>query len=366
MQPRVAIVDGASFVLPYDQGLASGLARRGWQVAFFGSRTRYNENFLDALRSEPGVQVQAEAVSGTVSPRWRGLWAYAWLWAGVWRQRRQLDAVNLQFSVLWPLELPLLWLLRRRFVFTVHNAVPHGFAGRRHGPTRWLAALARRLVFASEATRSDFLRRYGPHHAAKSAVLPHGLLPLAPGLPVQPCTPRPAPEALVFWSTVKPYKGVELFRELARSPRWAAEGLPLEVWGAWDASLHPLRDELRTLGVKITDAYLDTAALQALFARNVLFVLPHRDASQSGALYTLLHHGCQFLCADSGDLGAFVRRFDLTGMMLRQRDTESTLACLQYLRAHSAAVADRFNRAQQQLQWAQALAGAEAAYGVGA
>jgi glycosyltransferase involved in cell wall biosynthesis len=218
-------------------------------------------------------------------------------------------------------------------------------------------------VFASAATRADFLQRYGAGFAAKSRLLPHGLLPLAPGQPLRPYGEFRPPQALVFWSTVKPYKGVELFLELARSPEWAARGLPLEVHGLWSPELHPLRDELRALGVTIVDGFLDAAALEALLARDVLFVLPHRQASQSGALYTLLHHGCLCLCADSGDLGELLRQHGLQALLLRERSAAAVLACLDALRAHAGALMHGLARAQQQLGWDAALAEAEAVYG---
>lgn len=369
---RIAIVDGASFVLPYDHGLVTGLVRRGYAVSFFGSRTRYNAEFLDAMRGDaaaregqPAQRMEAvdRAVSGTVAPRWRGVLAYAGLLFAVWRRRGEWARVNLQFSVLWPLELPLFALLRRRFVFTVHNAVPHGFSGQRHRPTLWLAGLARTLVFASQAVHDDFMRRYGTRHRAKSAVLPHGLLPLAPGLPAVPYQPRPGPQALVFWSTVRPYKGVELFAELARSEAWRAQGMALEVVGAWAPDLYPLRDELVGLGVTVVDDYLDADALQALLARNVVFVLPYRDASQSGALYTLLNHGALFLCTDVGDLGAFMRRFGLGALLLRARSADAVIACLATLRARPETVAALLDEAQRQSQWDSTLQGAAQAYG---
>jgi hypothetical protein len=364
--PHIAVLDGGSFVLPYDHGLVTGLVQRGWRVSFFGSRTRYSSEFLQALREYRGVQVIDEAISSSMVPRWHGVLGYIRLLATLWRQRRRFAAVNLQFSVLWPLELALLGLLRRRLVFTVHNAVPHGFKGRRHRPTQWLAALAQRLVFASETTRDDFLQRYGAHHAKRCAVLRHGLLPLAPHLAAVAYKPRAAPEALVFWSNVKAYKGVELFAELARSPQWRAQGLALEVYGRWAHELAPLRDELVGLGVKVADAYLDTAALQALLSRNVVFVLPYREASQSGALYTLLHHGCLFMCSDVGDLGAFMRRFDLQALMLRERSAAAVLACLQHVREHAGGVARAFSAAQDASNWRRTLSNAEAAYGIAA
>ncbi len=395
---RIAIVDGASFVLPYDHGLATGLARRGYEVSFFGSRTRYNQAFLDAMRAgaiavrhagsgdsavsdkraddqtsaanaagaaQPALRTEVVdlAVSGTVAPRWKGVLAYAGLLFTLWRRRREWARINLQFSVLWPLELPLFALLRSRFVFTVHNAVPHGFSGQRHRPTLWLAGLARTLVFASQAVHDDFMRRYGTRHRSKSTVLPHGLLPLAPGMPALPYQPRPAPQALVFWSTVRPYKGVELFAELARSEAWHAQGLALEVVGAWSPELHPLRDELLALGVTVVDDYLGATALQALLKRNVVFVLPYRDASQSGALYTLLHQGALFLCTDVGDLGAFMRRFGLGALLLRERSADAVIACLAHLRARPETVAALLDDAQRQSQWDSTLQGAAQAYG---
>jgi glycosyltransferase involved in cell wall biosynthesis len=357
----VAIIDGGSFVLPYDHELALGLVRRGHAVDFHGSRTRYNGEFLDDLRRQPGVRVFDRAISGSVAPRWRGALAYAALWLGVWRRRRRYAAINLQFSVLWPLELPFAWLLRRRLVFTVHNAVPHGHRGLRHRPTGWIAALAQRLVFVSSSTRDDFLRRYGAHHAARAVLLPHGLLPPAPGVPCVLYAPRPAPQALVFWGTVKPYKGVELLAELARSPAWQATGMTLEVHGKWDRALHPLRDELIALGVTLRDSYLDATALQTLLAREVLFILPYTQATQSGALYTLLHQGCRFLCADSGDLGDFMRRFGLQGLLLQERSAGAVIECLPQVSA--AATLQALQHAQAQMQWDATLADAAQAYG---
>ncbi len=363
---HIAVVDGGSFVLPYVHGLVLALRGRGHRVTVYASRTRYNAAFLDALRTAEGVEVVEAGVSRSVAPRWRGVPAYVALLFTLWRRRRTYSVINLQFSVLGALELPLWWLLRRRLVYTVHNAVPHGHAGERHGPTGWIAGLARTLVFPSRYTRNDFMRRYGERFAARSQVLPHGLLPLAPGDAPVPYPPCPAPTALVYWSTVKPYKGIELFAALARSPEVRAEGLALEVHGAWAPELAGLKSELMSLGVRVNDAYLDAPALRQLFARNAVFLLPYRGASQSGALYTLLHHGCTMVCADAGDLGSFMRRFGLTGLLLSERSAAAVLTCLDYLQQHTATVQRAFAAAQAQNQWDVALAAAAAAYEPGA
>ena len=359
---RVALVDGGSFVLPYDYQLAATLAGEGVEVEFHGSRTRYNGELLEAMRRLPGVTVRDRALSSTVAPRWRGALGYLALWLALcWRQRRY-DAVNLQFSAGWPLELPFLWALRRRLVFTVHNAVPHGFTGQRHGPTERIARLARTLVFVSRFSMEDFISRYGEGFRAKSRLLGIGLMPVVPGLPPVPYRPAPPPEALVYWSTVKPYKGVELFAELARSKRLRDAGLGLEIHGAWASELAPLKAELAGLGVRIEDGYLDPPRLLQLLERNVVFLLPYREATQSGALFSLLHHGRVFLCSDVGDLGDFLRRFGLQALLLEGRSADAVAEALERLRRDPAGIAAALQRAQDASAWSRTNAGIAAVY----
>lgn len=362
MTQHIAIVDPGSFVLPYDYQLVQALAARGDEVHFFGSITRFNGEFLDAMRGLRGVTVHARAISSSVASRMRGALAYAaQLLALLWHARRY-GVVNLQFSGAWWAEWVVFGLLRHKFVFTVHNAVPHGFGGVQHAPTRRLAQLARALVFVSEATRDDFLARYGEAFRAKASVLPHGLLPVTPQAPRVPYGPGGAPRALVFWGRVQPYKGVELFADLARSAELRRRGLALAVYGAWASELHSLRDALRAEGVAICDEYLSDEQLLALLAQDAVFLLPYQRASQSGALYALLHHGRVFFCTDTGDLGAFMRRHGLEGLLLRDRSAEAVLACLDHLAQHRDEVMQALARAQAALGWGHLLAATGQAY----
>ena len=359
---RVAIVDGGSFVLPTDYQLTKVLAEQGIEVDFFGSRTRYNGEFLAAMKALPGVVVHEYSVSGSVAPRWRGALAYFRLLVDLWRRRHRYDAIDLQFSAWWPIEMPFWWALRKRLVYTVHNAVPHGFAGRRHAPTERIAGLARSLVFVSRFSHDDFIARYGEAFRTRSQVFTLGLSPVVPGLAPVPYARAGRPEALVYWSTVKPYKGIELFAELARSPRIRALGVGLEIYGAWAPGLHGLRDEIAALGVRIDDGFLDAPRLLQLLSRNVVFVLPYREATQSGALFSLLHHGRVFICADVGDLGDFMRRFGLEALLMKDRTADAVADCLDRLAGDEAALVQAFQRAQDASSWARTTAGIAAAY----
>jgi len=359
---RVALIDGGSFVLPYDYQLAETLATQGVEVEFHGSRTRYNGELLEAMRRLPGVAVHDRALSRTVAPRWRGALGYLALWWSLWLRRDRFDAFNLQFAAGGPLELLFLRALRKRLVFTIHNAVPHGFSGRRHAPTERIARLARTLVFVSQFSHDDFIARYGEVFRAKSKVLAIGCTPVVPGLPPVPYRPAGPPEALVYWSTVKPYKGVELFAELARSPRIREAGLGLEIHGAWAPELAGLRSELQALGVHIEDGYLDAPQLLRLLARNVVFLLPYREATQSAALFSLLHHGRVFVATDVGDLGDFLRRFGLEALLLEERSADAVADALVRLRSDPAGIATALQAAQDASAWSITNAGIAAIY----
>lgn len=355
MSSCIAIVDPGSFILPYDFQLVKALAEQGGLVDFYGSKTRYNAEFLEAMPHLPGVNVRAGSISSTVASRWRGALAYVGLLTTLLWNARRYVTVNLQFSGFWPAEWLVFLLLRSKFVFTVHNAVPHGFVALRHRPTQWLASLARSLVFVSQATHDDFMRRYGDVFRAKASVLPHGLLPVAPQCEVVPYDESTRPRSLVFWSTVKPYKGVELFADLARSDEISQRGLLLTVYGAWADELGALRKELIGLGVAVHDEYLDQAQLLDLLAQDAVFLLPYQQASQSGALYSLLNHGCLFICSDVGDLGAFMRSHGLQGLLLRERSARAVVECLRFIDENREQVMAAFSRAQAAFRWDQLL-----------
>lgn len=362
---RIAVVDGASFVLPYDLQLVCALARAGAPVSFFGSETRYNGHLLERMRTQAGAELHTARVSRSVAPRWVGVPAYLGLLWRLWRQRRRYTIVNLQFAPAGWLELPLWWLLRRQLVLTVHDPVPHDHAARRHGPTGALASWARHVVFASPFARNEFLRRYGTRHAAKCVVMPHGLLPLDASEAPHPPQALHQPQALVFWGNVDAYKGVDLFEALAADPRLRRRGLRLEVHGRWTPALRPLAARLTEAGVEVHDRFLDDDALRALMARPVLFLLPYRRASQSGALYALLHQGCTMLCSDVGDLGDFMRRHGLPELLLSERSAQAVLDAIDRLAAASADVQRKLRLAQQSCDWDEALRAVAAVYGLG-
>jgi len=360
---RMALVDFGSHVVFYDYYLAKGLVNLGHQVVYFGSDTKFNNEYLEALSNEGGCRVISKPVSRSVSSRWRGLCAYLSLAWNIWHHRNEYDRVNLQFCTLWPVEIILFWLLRKKFIYTVHNAVPHDYIGNTYWPFRVLAHLAKEIWFPSEATAESFYRRYSQRFRSKGKVVQHGTMGVYPGCPLSPYKIPRHIEGVAYWSNIKPYKGIELMLALVKRRAASNANDVIEVYGRWSKELYPIRDEIRLLNGQVVDRFLSSDELTLLLSRDLVFLLPYKSASQSGVLYTLLHHGRLFMATDTGDLGAFLRRFSLEGLILNDATVESVDQCIAWLKENLPYVITRFTAAQSELSWSNSLLAADIGLG---
>jgi glycosyltransferase involved in cell wall biosynthesis len=353
---RVAIVDPASFVLPYDLFLAQGLLVNGHTVELYCSNSSYNGELLDQAavaftRQADRFLVRRFDISRTVSPRRLvGVWNYLRMLGSLVRQRRRFDAVCLQFGIFLPLDLAFLWLMGRGVDLTVHDDVPHGFRGQRHWPTLLRCLSARRLVFTSEAVRRRFLNRYGlAFLERRTTLLQHGTLAasMAEGERSE-ATSQDGGRAVTFFGTVKPYKGVDVL--LAAAP--LLDGSRVEIYGRWDAQLRPLAASAREQGIRVVDEFLSNEELDRLLRQERVFVLPYRSASQSGVLYLLLHYARPFVSTDQGDLGAFLRKHDLADLIFDADRPADLVRCIRLVLSNYEVLAERMRSIRKSYDWA--------------
>jgi len=347
---KIAVIDIGSHVLPYDYHLIKALVEDGKVVRYYGSNTKYNVEFIGRLKAMLSVDLILRDVSSSVANRFVNVFMYLLLLIEIWRDRKCHDVIIVQFCVSWFMELPLYFFLRKKLIFIVHNPIPHGYRGKRYLPYLFLANMAQKLWFPSEYSSVDFLSRYGENFKRKSVVVKHGLLALFPDNKPKPYIPIEKFEGYCYWSTVKPYKGVELMKELLESSTIRLK-FSIEIYGLWDKSLYQMRDKLVSMGAKVEDCYLSVIELHDLLSRKLVFLLPYISASQSGALYTLLHEGCFFFATDVGDLGDFLRKYRLEGMILKNRDVESVERCMMYLENNMQYVVDALKKAQVDHEW---------------
>ena len=137
-------------------------------------------------------------------------------------------------------------------------------------------------------------------------VIPHGPLDYLTRLPAE--TPLPPELAAVegpvvlYFGLIRPYKGVDVlldaFRDVEGAELWVV-GRPFGV----DAAELAAAAERSRATVRLVPRFVDDAEIPALFRRADLVVLPHRDAEQSGVLFTALAFAKAMVMSDVGGFG---------------------------------------------------------------
>lgn len=348
--PRIAVVDPASFVLPFDYYLIKALVAEGISIDFFCSRTAANIELVDYLRHARDVTVFDYGVSSTVAGRLTGVINYLRMCLGIVRRSRSYDAVILQYSILPALELLAYWPVRKKLWLQIHEV--SGLAGRRRVPflLKVLKKMSRKLLFASSSEMAEHARSH-PGSPKRLVLTRHGVLPVVPeDLQIEVKEDSDPSKVIIFWGLVKPYKGVDLLVRMADSGMF--KEFALEVHGKWHPSEPLTKQALVERGVLVNDSFLAPADLRRILLRPALFILPYRSASQSGVLYTLLNYGCVFVSTDVGDNGQFLRAQGLGGLLFDREDIQSVQRAVHYAYEHFTDVRRRLLEIREEFDWA--------------
>jgi glycosyltransferase involved in cell wall biosynthesis len=306
---RVHIVDPPAYTPPYDRSLCAALARAGAEVELVTTRFPrgtvpdpegygVNEAFYRRAAAHPPGSaarrglVAAEHIGDMVRYR-RHASAHA-------------DVVHFQWLTAPPLDV---WLLPRGrpLVHTPHGLLrAEAWSGSMARPFRRLLASMDALVALSEYGAGVIRREIDGVDPARVRVIPHGALDYLTRLPrEQPLPPEMASvegPVVLFFGLIRPYKGVDVLLEAFRS----IEGAELWVVGRpFGVELSDLAEAARACRgtVRLVPRFVEDEEVPALFRRADLVVLPHRDAEQSGVLYTALAFGKAIVMSDVGGFG---------------------------------------------------------------
>lgn len=319
---KVAMLDPSLFTGRYDDGLCAALAEAGHDVALFGRPMRDT----DAIRPQ-GYRYCRRffRASERLRPLLGEGTAFRVLKAGEYGAAcvsgpldgiADADVVHVQWLPLATADRHLLRRLRRRasrpaLVHTVHNArAYHGDDARAAVQGRGYRALLDlfdALIAHGPETRDALLEQGLP--ASSIHIVPHPPMRLAEAR-TDDLAAVSVPELprILFFGTIRPYKGVDLLVEACLLLWTAGHRFQLELAGKPFMDISPLLsrvEKTRFRSMLRTDlGFLREERLDAHLRRADILVFPYRHIDSSGAFLSALHYGKAMVASATGMFAA--------------------------------------------------------------
>lgn len=333
---RIALVDPASFTVPYDHHLAAALAARGAEVVLVTSRFRFGEIYAPAgyVRDERFYRL-----SGRIPGRSRlrlPLKAAEHAVDVVRLRTVRADVLHAQWAPLPQLDVRLL-PLSRPSVITAHDVLPRRTA---HRPDLWRRVYGRfdRVVVHSEHGRQRLIAEVGVP-GERIVVIPHPVFPA-------PVRREDDGRTVLFLGVLQPYKQLAHAVEATR-----ACGARLLVVGDPAMDVSPWRDEPH---VEWRLGYRTNEEVDQALAESTLAVFPYRqELDQSGALLRAVGAGVPAVAYDVGGIAEPVRAFG-AGAVVEPEDRAGLAEALTGLLGDAAALAAAragAERCRDELSW---------------
>ncbi|GLV21365.1 hypothetical protein TomMM35A_12220 [Sphingobium sp. TomMM35A] len=313
---KVAMIDPSLFTGRYDDNLCAALAGQGADVALLGRPMRQTDAIIpEGYRYEPRYFRRSEALRTRLGEgkAFRLLKAAEYGTDCAFGRTRALtaaDVAHFQWLPLAPADRLLLRRLKGRvaLVHTVHNAdAYHADAGVQGRGYRALLDMFDALIVHGDTTR-EALEAQGIA-SARIHVVPHPPMRLgSAGAADLAAIADPSVPRLLFFGTIRPYKGVDILIEACLSLWRAGHVFELVFAGKPFMDIGPLLGSVNKAGFGnrlITDlGFLSEHRLDAHMAKADAIIFPYRHIDSSGAFLSALHHGKAMVTSDVGMFAA--------------------------------------------------------------
>ena len=261
----------------------------------------------------------------------------------IFLNRVNYKKIHFIWSVFFIFEFFLFFSIKEKLIFTFHNDVPHSYKKKVYWPYKIIAKLASKVVFVSQYTMNNFIENYGPN--TDCYLIQHGLMPIDTLDSVKQVNNIQIERKLLFWGRVEEYKGVDLFEGFTAN-------YPVEIYGKWSPQLADLKGKLALKSdIFINDNYLELDELATMLSRDVVFILPYKDATQSGVLYTFLAYGKVFISSDVGENKNFLIKHGLSELIFDRNNPESIKRAIDYAFNEYSKIKLQFLEIKNEYKW---------------
>jgi glycosyltransferase involved in cell wall biosynthesis len=338
---KVAMIDPSLFTGRYDDGLCAGLADAGADVTLYGRPMRATDAIEPlAYRYRPSFFRASERVRGLIGEgagfrAIKGLEYLAGAWAGTLGDIAHANIAHFQWLPFPLADARLIARLAERndrpaLVHTVHNASAfHGDSGMQGRGYRDLLDWFDALIAHGEGTVRSLVEQGVQRD--RIHIVPHPPMELASASAADfAAVPDPQRPRILFFGTIRPYKGFDLLAE-ACIELWregldfelAVAGKPFTDIGAllkWIAAAGFVDRLISDLG------FLTEGRLDAHLQKSDIIVFPYRHIDSSGAFLSALHYGKAMVATRVGMFAGF------TGEQIRLCDPGDAAALADALR----------------------------------
>jgi glycosyltransferase involved in cell wall biosynthesis len=337
----VCIVDIGSYTLPYDYNFIKEVTKY-FHVEFFCSDTKYNQHYIEQIQLLDNVTVHCFNISQSVAKQSESFVGLFSAYKLLLRRRKKYLTIHFQWMPLGLFDVVFALIFFRRALFTFHNPLPHE-SKKLMTVFLWLMDIVtRNKVFVSSYSLKRYRQIFGIR--GRHYLVCHGIMPVPPAESMPLGTRLPELKA-VFWGRVTEYKGVEMLADFSHEE-------PLEVWGKWASNCQKHRTKFSTTTL-IQDFYLSDFEIHGLFSRGLIFLLPYKQASQSGVLYTFIAETQVFVASDTGDIGDFLCSNELEDLVFQYGDQNSFRKALAYARQNFSLIKEKLIQIRSKYEWSQ-------------
>lgn len=329
MKDKIAIIDPGSFILPYDYFYISELSKM-YDIDFYCSYTNINEIYIEKLRENSKVTIYVKSIYTNKNlkkmSKILGFINYISLLLSIIKNIRDYRYVHFMWSIFPPLETLFFFIFSKKIIFTLHNDKPHSNSNYYYLPYQILTKLSSKVVFVSQFTRDRFLKHYTI--SDKVYLINHGILPLDESPLSEPKDSKLCiKKEIIFWGRVIDYKGVDIFDVY----RQTFNKYNVKIIGRWDKNLNDLKSKLQiNKNIIINDEYISQEKLYELMQVESLFILPYKNATQSGVLYTLLFYKRVFIASNIGETYEFLKKYNLSQLAFDREDEKTIQQAIDY------------------------------------
>lgn len=207
----------------------------------------------------------------------------------------------------------LLWISRKRIVWTMHNKQEHEgtFSGYYRLITWLLVRLSTVIIIHSRLSEHLLLDRYGGRLASKIRYIPHPHYIGAYGKTVPaPIELQTMPLRLLFLGAVRPYKNIELLIDVVRrfgnDVSFTIAGKPLNI--SYEKAIAGYCSDRKNICLQLR--FIQDEQIPQLIGSHDLLVLPYNvDSSlNSGSVILAASYGRSFICPEIGTVLDFEGR----------------------------------------------------------